>query len=73
MKKFPVKLLAFLYFAKLIFSLQAFAFPEDKNSPFFIPYRSPTEFNTSDTTLDTPGNYKDLCRTIYKNPDYDFF
>ena len=72
MKKFPVKLLAFLYFAKLIFSLQAFAFPEDKNSPF-RPYRSPTEFNTSDTTLDTPGYYKDFCRTIYENADYDFF
>ena len=72
MKKFPVKLLAFLYFAKLIFSLQASAFPEDKNS-HFKPYRDPTEFNTSDTTLDTPGYYKDVCRTIFKNSDIDFY
>ena len=70
MKKFPLKLLAFLSFTKLIISLQAsYAFPEGN----FKPYVNPDSFNNSDTTLDTPGYYKDFCRTIYENPDYDFF
>ena len=70
MKKFPLKLLAFLSFTKLIISLQAsYAFPEGN----FKPYVNPDSFNNSDTTLDTPGYYKDICRTIYENPDYDFF
>tara|TARA_A100001035_G_C27711808_1_gene467531 strand:- start:604 stop:1098 length:495 start_codon:yes stop_codon:yes gene_type:complete len=39
----------------------------------FKPYKSATENNTSDTTLDAPNYMNEVCRTIYNNPDIDFF
>ena len=39
----------------------------------FKPYKSATEYNTSDTTLDAPNYMNEVCRTIYNNPDIDFF
>ena len=43
------------------------------NESPFQPYISPTAYNTSDTTLDTPGLVDEVNETIQENPEIDFF
>ena len=43
------------------------------NESPFRPYISPTAYNTSDFSLDTPGLIEQTNQTIQDNPEHDFF
>ena len=43
------------------------------NESPFRPYISPTAYNTSDFSLDTPGLIEQTNQTIQDNPEIDFF
>ena len=43
------------------------------NESPFRPYIDPTAYNTSDTTLDSPGYYDKVNQIIQDNPEHDFF
>ena len=43
------------------------------NESPFRPYIDPTAYNTSDTTLDSPGYYDKVNQIIQDNPEHNFF
>ena len=43
------------------------------NESSFRPYIDPTAYNTSDTTLDSPGYYDKVNQIIQNNPEHNFF